>query len=386
MVEPNAACGADAQEMERARACLIKVPATTANLGPGFDILGLTLDLYNEVVVERLARGLTSGGMPDSDSLPVEIEIRGVGAAGGADQLPRGADNLLVQALLAGWQLWQPGVSLPAVRLVCTNRVPPGSGLGSSSTAVVAGLVAAAWLAGRLPVNPAGPAEDGWSRPGGSSKRSDSLLFLLRPEGVFRDLLDLGIALEGHPDNLAAALFGGLTAAAEIERQGVREWSVARVAPAGEVWAAVVTPRFVLRTSVSRSVLPKQVSWKDAVFNMAQLSWLLLAAAAGDWQEVGAAMNDRLHQPYRVPLVPGLEQVLAASRAAGAWGAALSGSGPSVVALAPDRATAERVAGAMQEAFAAAGVKATGLAVRAGVPGALALFRPITGLLPLASG
>jgi homoserine kinase len=363
-------------------ACLIKVPATTANLGPGFDILGLSLDLYNEIVVERLT------GSPKPDSLPVQMVIRGEGATAEPDGLPRDADNLLVQALLAGWRRWQPGIPLPPIRLVCNNRVPLGSGLGSSSTAVAAGLVAAAWLAGEL------PAAAGAAAPSGHTPT------LLRPRGILRELLDLGIALEGHPDNLAAALFGGLTAVVEIgrqrpddrerpdgrERQEGREWSVGRVIPAGELWAAVVTPRFVLRTPVSRSVLPSQVSRQDAVFNLAHLSWLLLAAAAGDWREVGAAMSDRLHQPYRVPLVPGLEEVLAASRTAGAWGAALSGSGPSVVALVPDQPTAERVAGAMQEAFAGAGVDARAMAARAGVPGALALVRPITDSLQVVLG
>lgn len=335
---------------------LVKVPATTANLGPGFDTLGLALDLYNDVQVEPIGGTPWDGVAGRAERFPVEVLIGGEGAGGDErERLTQDERNLVVRAFLAGWSRWRPQEEVPAVRLRCRNRIPLSSGLGSSAAAVTAGLLAAAGLCCRL-----GSIDS--SAPAGHQG-----VTLYRPAGWLAELLELATDFEGHPDNVAAALFGGLTVAL---RQG-NGLAVGRVVPREPVWAALVVPRFCLGTALSRSILPEKVSRQDAVFNLGRVAWMLLAAAAGNWKEAGRAMEDRLHEPHRVALVPGLEEALQAAREAGAWGAALSGSGPSIVALTPDRARAEVVARAMAGAWQRAGVESRPLWLQAGVPGAL---------------
>ncbi|GAB4521942.1 MAG: homoserine kinase [Anaerolineales bacterium] len=251
----------------------LQTPATTANLGPGFDCLGLALDLWNRVHIQRAGRG-------------VYFEIRGEGA----DDLPRDDSNLLWQAMKTVYA--QRGVPLPdGVRITCENAIPLGSGLGSSAAAVVAGLLGGNALLG----NPYSPS----------------------------DLLSMAVTLEGHPDNAAATLWGGLVISAgqHVRRLEVPVWTLVYVLPAVQ-----------LATREARRVLPAQIPLHDAVTNLGNALLVVEALRAGDLTLLRAAMQDTWHQPYRLPLIPGMAAVFDAARRAGA-AVALSGAGPGAVAF-----------------------------------------------------
>lgn len=282
----------------------VEVPATTANLGPGFDTLGLALDLTNELWVEPIESGL-------------EIEVEGEGS----ETLERDERNLVLKAMRAAFG----ETRLPALRLRQVNRIPPSRGLGSSAAAIVAGLVAAGELLGR-PV----PA------------------------------LELATRMEGHPDNVAPALMGGLVASGVLD-QG----PVARALPLHACWGmAVAIPAFPLPTREARRVMPDHFGLEDVVFNLSRLALLLPALAQGEELDLG----DRLHQPYRERLVPGFREVCAAALGAGASGAFLSGAGPTIAAFVDRRrADPEAVARAMAVAF---GSPARGLALEPRASGA----------------
>ncbi len=257
----------------------VRVPATTANLGSGFDALGMALGLYNEIEVEVGGVGL-------------QLEVEGEGAGRLREQ---GPNNLVARALTG--TLEKLGERPEGLRLWTVNRIPLSRGLGSSSAAVLGGVVAAAALAGTR----------------------------LAPEA----LLDLALPLEGHPDNIAPALLGGLTVATLVEGK-VR--CVSLPVPA-ELSAVAVVPEFHLATAKARKALPHEVPREDAVFNVGRVALFLAAMQAGRLDLLREAARDRLHQPYRAPLVPGMEEVLAEGERAGALACFLSGAGPTLLAL-----------------------------------------------------
>jgi homoserine kinase len=293
----------------------VEAPASSANLGPGFDCLGLALDL----------------------SLKAEAEID----AGGDDVLLAGSvegvdprDNLLVRA----YRTWgeREGVTLPGAQFTLESQIPAAKGLGSSAACIVAGLAIAA------------AATD--------SKHA-------------RDrILRWGTEMEGHPDNIAAALMGGMTVAF---RQG-EEVKALHVANQLAMGIALFVPHGELLTQEARAMIPARVPLEDAIFDLSRLGYLITALLWGRWDLLGPAMDDRLHQPYRAAVIPALEPVIAVAREAGAYGAALSGGGPSVIALCP-RGEEEAIAGAMCSRAAECGwhgttlvthVRAQGLIVR----------------------
>ncbi len=302
----------------------VRVPATTANLGPGFDVLGLALDMWNEIWV-RIANQEET---PNQD----QIHITGEGAA----QLPRDARHRTLQAATAVYQA--VGRTRPPWVLRAHNGIPLGSGLGSSAAAALAGALAANALLD-------------WP--------------LTRAE-----LLTLVTRLEGHPDNAAPALYGGLTACALADDGSVQvrglPWAAAWQQGGLKVWVAL--PQVALSTAEARRALPRHIPLADAVFNLSRAVLLLEAWRVGDGPLLGRAMHDRWHQPYRLPLIPGAGAALSASRAAGAWAAALSGAGPAVVAFAPPEAQA--VGDALREAFAAVGIATRVWALRPSPQGA----------------
>jgi homoserine kinase len=271
------------------------VPASTTNLGPGFDCLGMALQLTNEVTVE-----------PGGDALAIAIE------GDGAHTLPRDEGNLVHQALACVFRALDRPV--PPLRLHLVNRIPLRRGLGSSAAAVVGGLVAGNALVGN-----ALPSEE---------------------------LLRLAVAMEGHPDNVVPALLGGLTLAAMA---GDHVESARLPVPAG-LKAVVAIPELEVATSQARAVLPSQVSRADAIFNLSRTAFVVGALATGDLRALSWAMEDRLHQPYRAALIPGLLETIAAAREAGAAGASLSGAGSTILALATDRFDA--IGAAMRESLA----------------------------------
>jgi homoserine kinase len=284
----------------------VRVPATTSNLGPGFDALGLALRLHNTVEL-------------DAAETP-RIEIDGEGA----ETLPRCPTHLAYRAALAVAERVRtleratPAGGRPVPRafhLRQHNRIPLARGLGSSAAAIIGGAAAANALLG-------GPLDR-------------------------QALLDLAAGIEGHPDNVAPALAGGLVACATTEAGTIR-W--VRLTPQ-RLHVVIAIPEFAVSTADARRLLPETVPFRDAVFNVTRTALLVSALVEGRMDLLDEATRDRLHQPYRARLVPGLEAVFAAARHAGAHGAALSGSGPTVVAF----GAAPGIGEAMRRAFQAAG-------------------------------
>jgi homoserine kinase len=260
----------------------VRVPASSANLGPGFDCLGLALGLFNEVIVDLSA-------------------APGVRYLGRDAEVLAGQENL-VQTAMGVFQR-ATGARLPTHGLTLLNKIPTTRGLGSSAAAIVAGLMAANALAG-------------------------SPLMLA-------DLMHLGSEMEGHGDNIGAALYGGLVVSVV---DGGRYTAIP--VPVGDDLRAVVyVPENLLSTAQARAVLPRTLSMADAVHNIGRAALLTVALQQGRYEYLATGMDDRLHQPYRAPLVDGLVELMRAARAAGAYGACLSGAGPSLLALAdPDQA------------------------------------------------
>lgn len=260
------------------RAAAVRVPASSANLGPGFDVLALALDLQLEVTAREATR----------TTLQWEGE--------GASEVPLTRRNLLVRAAQEPFNGWSR--PLEGLELVVHNRVPIGRGLGSSAAAIVAGIILGGKLRG---------------------------LRMSRQR-----VLELAIPLEGHGDNLAAALYGGFCIAA-IEDGGAR---VHRLDWPPRWRAVVLVPAALSPTHEARRLVPRHPSRQDAVFNLSRVAEWVLATLQRDRSLLVSAMDDRLHQPGRARAYPYLDDMIAAAEQAGALGAALSGAGGSVIAIA----------------------------------------------------
>ncbi len=280
-------------------AVTVRVPATTANLGPGFDTLALALDLWNEAVFRPAEFGLT-----------ITVEGEGRGA------LPLNRMNLVVKAIEELY--YAVDRSVPGLTVRCTNQIPLGSGLGSSAAATLLGLIGANAVLGE-PLN-------------------------------HDQILEMAIRMEGHPDNAAAAMNGGLVVVSGINEHA---WLVRRF-DVPELSAALVLPDFDFPTHAARAALPKQVPIGDAVFNIGRALLVVEALRTGDLDLLGKVMEDRLHQPYRLPLIPRAVEAIAAARRAGAAATAISGAGPSVIAF--TAGDPSQVASAMADEFQTVGI------------------------------
>ncbi|MEV0202844.1 homoserine kinase [Nonomuraea sp. NPDC050691] len=268
---------------------LIRVPATSANLGPGFDALGLAVGLYDEVEAELTAEP------------GVEVTVRGEGAG----ELDLGEGHLIVTAMRRAFD--RMGAAQPAgIRVNCLNRIPHARGLGSSSAAICAGILAARALAS----------------PDGAAGFGDDEVFALATE------------MEGHPDNVAPCLAGGLTVA-WMEQSGAPR--MVKLVPDARVRPVVLVPATRLATEKARGLLPKDVPHKDASFNAGRAALLIAALTQRpDRDLLMAATEDRLHQHYRAPAMPGSADLVQRLRAAGVP-AVVSGAGPTILAFAtPD--------------------------------------------------
>ncbi len=279
----------------------VRVPATSANLGPGFDALGLALALHNEVVAE------------EGEGVTVRIEGEG------AERLARDGGNVVARGVRLAYEA--AGRPFKGCALACVNRIPTARGLGSSAAAWVGGLVAGNALLG-APLS------------------KDALLAL-------------AARAEGHPDNVAAAVLGGLTVSCTTP-EGVTAVSLAVTGSLGWV---VLMPEVTSATAEARALLPSSVPREDAVFNVQRVALLLAGLQAGLPAALTVALEDRLHQPYRLKLFPWMPEVAAAARAAGALGCVLSGAGPSLLAVvAGDGGVVGR---AMEVALRKAGIQGT---------------------------
>lgn len=280
----------------------IKVPATTANLGPGFDTLGAALALYNYVTMEEIEQGL-------------EIDIVGEGA----NILSKDEKNLLYRAAFVTFD--KANYKPRGLRILLENHIPMARGLGSSSSAIVGGIFAANELAG-------------------------GVLSLT-------EMVDLATELEGHPDNVVPVFYGGFTISAiDNKKVYVKKFSI----PEG-LKAVMAIPDFFLSTEDSRKVIPPIIPMKDAAFNINRVALLVSAIAQQDLSLLEIAMVDKIHQPYRSTLIPGFWETLAAAKENGAIGTAMSGAGPTLIALATENFA--QIEEAMQKSFAAYDVDCT---------------------------
>jgi homoserine kinase len=281
------------------------VPGTTANLGAGFDCIGAALTLYNRFKFT----------LSEDLAVKVKIAVRGEEA----ERVNADENNLVYQAFVKFYQ--HLGRKPPGVEIAIELGVPLARGLGSSATAIVGGLVGANQLAD----NP-----------------------LSRVE-----VMALAIALEGHPDNVVPALLGNC----QLSAKTLDKWEICPIPWPPTIVPVAAIPDFELSTEEARSVLPQETSRADAIFNISRMGLLVrgLETQNPDW--LRAALDDKLHQPYRQSLIRGYQQVQEAAIAAGAYGMVISGAGPTLLALTETK-QAEAVATAMQQAWQAEGVKA----------------------------
>ena len=272
----------------RAAATRVRVPATSANLGPGFDAFGLALGLYDDVVVRVADSGL-------------HVDIAGEGA----DTLARDERHLVVRSMRAAFD--RLGGQPRGLEVVCANRIPHGRGLGSSSAAIVAGITAARAVT-----------------VGGPELMGDAAVLALASE------------IEGHPDNVAACILGGFTIAWTESGDEARAITLA---PSPEVVPLVFVPSDPVLTEVARGLLPLTVPHADAAANVGRAA-LLVEAVTNRPELLLPATEDRLHQDYRTPAMPASAVLVAVLRSQGV-AAVISGAGPTVLAL-TDEATAEK--------------------------------------------
>jgi len=275
----------------------IRVPATTANVGCGFDTFGMALGYYNYIDCEEACQAC--------------VHIVGHGE----QYLPTSEQNLMLRAAQAVYDAAGRGPAKLA--LTAHNNIPLSRGMGSSSAAIVGGLYAANQILGQpLPI---------------------------------AKLLLMATEIEGHPDNVAPALLGGFT----IIVSDRKEQRVKRIALPKSLMAVLVIPDYPVSTKKARAILPQKVPLADAVYNLSHAALLAVSLAEGDLLGFGEMLKDRLHQPYRFSLIPGAADVAAAAKAKGALGCVISGSGPAMIAFHnAGKQLGESIGQAMRQAFA----------------------------------
>jgi homoserine kinase len=276
----------------------------------------MALKLYNIIELEKQDAGIS-------------IEVIGEGVK----EIARDERNIVYQAV---WRLFkQINYPLKGLKIKLINHIPVTRGLGSSAAAIVGGLIGANMLSG--------------------GKLS------------LKDILNLAANMEGHPDNVAPAIYGGILVSVPVDN----EIKSLKILPPAGLKVIVGIPDYPLATKKSREVLPQQVSLQDAVFNLGRLALLVAALHQGDLSLLATAMEDRLHQPYRAPLIPGMKKIFAAARLAGARGVTLSGAGPTIAAFV-DR-NPEHIAQVMRDTFKENGLSAKTVILETSLTGARAL-------------
>jgi len=255
----------------------VRVPATSANLGAGFDCYGLALGLWNEIDVTP------------ADETTLDI------AGEGAGTLPSDGGNLVLRALTYFHDA--VGRPMPPLRIRTRNAIPVARGLGGSSAAIVSGLLAANALAGDLLTT--------------------------------ADLLDMSVAIEGHPDNVAPAILGGIVVGVMNGKRLVTD----NLPVPDRLRTVVFIPDFEMSTEQARAILPREVPRADVIFNLSRTALFAAAVVSGKMHLLSEAMRDRLHQPYRTSMFPAMPRIIEAAVDAGALGACLSGAGSTILAL-----------------------------------------------------
>lgn len=256
----------------------VKVPASTANLGPGFDCLGLALNLFNIFEFEELDHGFQIEGCPEEY---------------------QNENNLVYTSLLKCFK--KIGYNYKGIHIKMNCNIPVSSGLGSSSACILGGIVGANELAGNILSQ--------------------------------QDILDLATSIEGHPDNLTAALFGGLTISLNKGTIFHEKFTI----PKGLKFYALI-PDFSLSTKKSRSILPKEIAFEDAVFNIGSCSLLISSLINGNFNQI-INYTDKLHEPYRSNLIPNFINIKTIALENNSCGVFLSGAGPTIMVLAEEKNT-----------------------------------------------
>jgi homoserine kinase len=307
--------------MNQTKVC-VKVPASTANLGPGFDCLGLALNLYAWIEMDF--------------AIKTKVSLYGKQMLG----IPLDKSNLIYQ--VAQMVFAEAGVSHPEIEIAMYSEIPLTRGLGSSASTIIGGMVAANALI--------------------SNALSNDKIFQMATQ------------LEKHPDNVGASLFGGFIVASW---DGVRAECI-RIAPHERLEVLVAIPEFQLSTEIARHALPKDVLLKDAVFNLSHSSMLVAALCCGQLEMIRHAMQDVLHQPYRAAFIPGMTTILREATEHGALGVALSGAGPTLLALV-DKKSHEKatLAKFMQDTFLKEDIRAKMMWLQPDAIGVQILEKPV---------
>lgn len=292
----------------------VRVPGTTANCGPGFDAVGIACTVYNDLELMLAEQG----------SLLIEIEGEGKG------MIPTDETNIVLQVIQTVLQ--KVGKEYQGIHIKMNNRIPLSRGLGSSAAAIVAGIVAA-------------------NAATGNTLSKD-------------EMLDMATEIEGHPDNVAPAIFGGITISVMEGNQA----RYLRFVPPGQLTMVVAIPDFNLSTHVARQVLPQTVPFKDAVFNISRTALVIGSLCQGRFEHLRYALEDKIHQPYREHLIPGMQQVFDAALQQGALGVAISGAGPCLIAFAENNY--DEIGAGMVQAFASHQIKASYLVLSIDTEGA----------------
>lgn len=281
----------------------LKIPATTANIGPGFDCLGAALTLYNEFTFSLTDQEKTTFQVVGAESSKISLSD----------------DNLLYQSFLRLYQ--HVGKTPPPVEITIKVGVPLARGLGSSATAIIGGLLGANHFL--------------------ENSCSES------------ELLNLAIAIEGHPDNVVPAFLGNCILSVKTEDR----WQFVPINCHSDLAFILAIPDFELSTEKARAVLPTQLSYQSAIYNMSHLALLIKALETGNQEWLSIALNDQLHQPYRKSLIQDYDLIEEAALNAGAYGMVISGAGPTLLSL-TDHSRSDQVCLAMQQAWQTNGVNA----------------------------
>ncbi len=301
----------------------IRVPATTANLGPGFDCLGLALKLYLNLEIEEIEEGLV-------------IEYQGEGAE--KFSVKKKKDTIIWKSINLVLKRTYKDIHKKGLKIRAFNEIPVTRGLGSSASAIIGGIMGAARLYNIDLTN--------------------------------QEMLELALSLEGHMDNIVPALIGGLTLAYKTGQEEIK-W--AGIKTPLDLRIVLAIPEFTLNTEKMRKVLPQKVALPEAIFNLSRASLLVNALQNSDWEVLNEAMEDRLHQPYRKPFIPGIDDMFLKIKETGLAGVALSGSGPSVVSL-TKKGREETISKIMKDAFLNAGITCRVLVLEADLDGTKTVY------------
>ena len=278
-----------------------KIPATSANIGSGFDSVGLALNLYNEIHIYE-----------NYNSKKIEFEIFGEGE----NEISK-KDNMIYSAMKLVFKKLKSKPNKGYI-IKCINRIPLSRGLGSSSAAIIGGLLCSNFILGNK----------------------------LKIE---KDILNMAVQIEGHPDNVAPAILGGIISGVVKKEENFK---YIKIKPPKNLKAIVSIPDFYLSTEIARNILPKEITRKDAIFNISRAALLTSALFSNRLDLLEIATEDKIHQDYRAKFIPNLNQLFKETKKAGAYSVTISGAGSSILALAKDdKNIIEKVSKAMHLSF-----------------------------------